>query len=150
PRGARPPRQRGRPVRDHLPGPGGQPARAPLRRHAAHLGHARGEPAHPRATGVRRRDMFADGRRLGLLVRLGLAAPCGGAGAGEKKSAPAGEFARAELAWAMTWDADWMTAVTFVGPTRRLAAGNKLGQIVLYELPEKAGGPAPQPALRLD
>ena len=52
-------------------------------------------------------------------------------------------FDKAALAWTLTWDADWVTAVCFVGATRHVAAGNNLGQIMLWELPEKAGVPAP-------
>lgn len=43
--------------------------------------------------------------------------------------------------WNLTWDADWVTAVAFLG-SRRLAAGNNLGQILVWDLPEK-GGPVP-------
>jgi WD40 repeat protein len=59
-------------------------------------------------------------------------------------------FDKAALAWALPWDADWVTAVAFLGPTRRVAAGNNLGQILLWELPEKAGDPLPSPIRRLD
>jgi WD40 repeat protein len=59
-------------------------------------------------------------------------------------------FDNAALAWTLPWDADWVTAIVFVGSTRRLAAGNKLGQILLWELPDKSGGPAPMPIRRLD
>lgn len=59
-------------------------------------------------------------------------------------------FEKAELAWTLTWDADWITSVAFLGPTRRVAAGNNLGQILLWELPDKPGGAAPLPARRLD
>src|SRR5262245_25012795 len=51
-------------------------------------------------------------------------------------------------AWTLKWDADWVTAVSFVGP-KRLAAGNTLGDILVWELPEKTGGPAPMPVRRL-
>jgi WD40 repeat protein len=57
---------------------------------------------------------------------------------------------KSALAWTLPWDADWVTAVALVGSTRRVAAGNSLGQILLWDLPEKAGGPAPVPARRLD
>src|SRR6266545_3281058 len=53
-------------------------------------------------------------------------------------------------AWNLPWDPDWVTAVTFLGSSRRVAAGNNLGQIVLWELPEKAGGDPPKPVARLD
>jgi WD40 repeat protein len=59
--------------------------------------------------------------------------------------ADAVNFDRAALAWALPWDADWVTAVAFLGPTRRVAAGNNLGQILLWDLPEKPGGDAPPP-----
>ena len=60
------------------------------------------------------------------------------------------QFDKAALAWTLPWDTDWVTAVSFLGPTRRVAAGNNLGQIVLWELPEKPTGPAPLPVRRLD
>ena len=53
------------------------------------------------------------------------------------------------LAWNLTWDADWVTAVAFLGSSR-LAAGNNLGQVLLWELPGKPGGEAPKPLARLD
>jgi WD40 repeat protein len=59
-------------------------------------------------------------------------------------------FAKAALAWNLPWDADWVTSVAFIGSSRRLAAGNNLGQIMLWELPEKPGGEAPKPIRRLD
>jgi WD40 repeat protein len=59
-------------------------------------------------------------------------------------------FDKATLAWTLTWDADWVTAVCFLGATRRLAAGNNLGQILTWELPDKAGAPVPDPRRRLD
>jgi WD40 repeat protein len=59
-------------------------------------------------------------------------------------------FNKAALAWNLTWDADWVTSVCFLGGTRRLAAGNNLGQIVVWDLPDKAGPPVPGPARRLD
>jgi WD40 repeat protein len=60
------------------------------------------------------------------------------------------DFGKAALAWSLPWDADWVTAVCFPGPTGRLAAGNNLGQILLWELPAEAGTPAPSPVRRLD
>ena len=59
-------------------------------------------------------------------------------------------FDKATLAWTLPWDTTWVTAVTFIGPSRRLAAGNNFGQIFLWELPEKPGDPAPPPVRRLD
>ena len=60
------------------------------------------------------------------------------------------DFGKAGLAWTLPWDADWVTAVAFLGPTRRVAAGNNLGQILVWDLPEKPGGSAPAPVRRLD
>jgi WD40 repeat protein len=62
------------------------------------------------------------------------------------------DFTKPTQAWNLVWDADWVTAVTFLGSSRRLAAGNNLGQILLYSLPEKAekGSAAPKPLVRLD
>jgi WD40 repeat protein len=60
------------------------------------------------------------------------------------------DFTKPTQAWNLQWDADWVTAVTFLGSSRRVAAGNNLGQILLWELPEKAGGEAPKPLARLD
>ncbi len=59
-------------------------------------------------------------------------------------------FDKAALVWTLPWDADWVTSVCFLGTTRKLAAGNNLGQILQWDLPEKAGGPAPRPIRRLD
>ncbi len=60
------------------------------------------------------------------------------------------DLSKPTMAWNLTWDADWVSAVTFLGPSRRVAAGNNLGQILLWELPAKAGGDPPKPAARLD
>jgi WD40 repeat protein len=46
-------------------------------------------------------------------------------------------FDKATLVWTLPWDADWVSAVSFVGNSRRVAAGNNLGQILVWELPEK-------------
>jgi len=59
-------------------------------------------------------------------------------------------FDKAAPVWTIPWDADWVTAVAFLGETRRLAAGNKLGQILIFDIPDKAGGPFPPPLRRLD
>jgi WD40 repeat protein len=55
-------------------------------------------------------------------------------------------FDKATDAWTLPWDPDWATAVAFLGPSRRLAAGNNLGDILVWELPEKPDAAAPQPA----
>lgn len=53
------------------------------------------------------------------------------------------------LAWSLPWEDDWVTAVAFVGP-RTIAAGNEQGAILVWELPEKPGLPAPLPVRKLD
>ncbi len=58
-------------------------------------------------------------------------------------------FDKAKLAWTLPWDADWVTAVTFLGP-QRIAAGNNLGQILVWDLPAEPAAPAPMPSRRLD
>ena len=60
------------------------------------------------------------------------------------------DFTKTTLAWSLPWDADWVTAIAFLGSTRRLAAGNNLGQILVWELPEKPSREAPKPILRFD
>jgi WD40 repeat protein len=55
---------------------------------------------------------------------------------------------KATLAWNLPWDADWVTAVSFVGPNR-VAAGNNVGDILVWELPASAADPAPKPKRRL-
>jgi WD40 repeat protein len=44
-------------------------------------------------------------------------------------------FDKATLLWSLPWDADWVSAVSFVGP-KRVAAGNNLGEILLWDLPD--------------
>jgi len=53
-------------------------------------------------------------------------------------------FENAKLIWSLPWDADWVSAVSFVGD-KHVAAGNNRGEILLWELPEKAE-PAPAPS----
>lgn len=53
-------------------------------------------------------------------------------------------------AWSLVWDEDWVTAVTFVGQSRRVIAGNKQGHIVAWDVPDKVGEPLPPPLLRFD
>ncbi len=45
-------------------------------------------------------------------------------------------FEKATLLWSFTWDADWVSAVSFIGE-KHFAAGNNLGEILIWELPEK-------------
>jgi len=58
-------------------------------------------------------------------------------------------FDKAALAWHLPWDADWVTAVTFVGKSRTLAAGNNLGEILIWDLPEKPTTEMPKPTRML-
>ncbi len=59
-------------------------------------------------------------------------------------------FEKLTLAWMLPWQEDWVTAVTFVGPGRRLAAGNRRGHILVWDLPEAPGGELPTPVRRLE
>jgi WD40 repeat protein len=59
-------------------------------------------------------------------------------------------FEKATLAWTLPWQDTWVTAVTFIGATRKLAAGNRNGQILVWDLPEQPAGDAPVPVRRLD
>lgn len=45
--------------------------------------------------------------------------------------------AKAKLRYQLTFEGSWPTSVAFLGSGRRLAAGNQLGQIFVWELPEK-------------
>jgi WD40 repeat protein len=77
-------------------------------------------------------------KRLFLLVVCLLFAP----------SVHAQSFDKAKLAWNLPWDADWVTAVTFIG-NDRVAAGNNLGDILVWQLPAALSEKAPPPALHL-
>ena len=55
----------------------------------------------------------------------------------------------AALAWSLPWDVDWVTAVTFVG-NNRVVAGNNIGQIVAWDLPDSPKDAAPKPIRRFD
>jgi WD40 repeat protein len=59
------------------------------------------------------------------------------------------DLTKPTLLWNLQWDADWVTAVAFLGPNR-VAAGNNLGTILVWDLPDKPGGDPPKPVLRLD
>jgi WD40 repeat protein len=61
--------------------------------------------------------------------------------------AQAPAFADAKLVWTLPWDADWVTAITFVG-NNRVAAGNKLGDILVWNLPDVADAKTPPPPVR--
>lgn len=56
---------------------------------------------------------------------------------------------KAGATWSIPWDADWVTAVTFVG-NNRIVAGNNLGEIMLWELPNEPSGSAPKPLRRFE
>lgn len=58
-------------------------------------------------------------------------------------------FEKSKLIWELKWDADWVTAVQFLGDTRRVVAGNRLGQLMEWQLPDKLEGDAPQPLRQL-
>jgi WD40 repeat protein len=57
-------------------------------------------------------------------------------------------FADAKLVWTLPWDTDWVTGVSFIG-NNHVAAGNKLGDILLWNLPESLTDKAPSPGRRL-
>src|ERR1700722_2433788 len=57
-------------------------------------------------------------------------------------------FADAKLLWTLPWDADWVTTVSFIG-NNRVAAGNKLGDILVWDLPAAPGDKASPPTRRL-
>jgi WD40 repeat protein len=57
-------------------------------------------------------------------------------------------FEKATLTWNLLWDDDWVTAVQFLGDNR-VAAGNKLGDILVWDLPTEPGKLAPPPLRRL-
>ncbi len=58
-------------------------------------------------------------------------------------------FEKASQLWTLTWDADWVTSVSFIGKSKRLAAGNNLGEILLWDLPEKPSDKTPSPSVQL-
>jgi WD40 repeat protein len=43
---------------------------------------------------------------------------------------------RAKLQYQLAFEGPWPTSVAFLGSTRRVAAGNQLGHICIWELPE--------------
>ena len=59
-------------------------------------------------------------------------------------------FEKAKLVWELRWNPDWVTAVSFLGDTRRLVAGNRLGEMLEWELPDQLNPAveAPDPARR--
>ena len=57
-------------------------------------------------------------------------------------------FADAKLIWSLPWDTDWVTAVSFVG-NNKVAAGNKVGDMLVWTLPDSPADKAPLPARRL-
>ena len=61
--------------------------------------------------------------------------------------AQSASFADAKLVWTLPWDADWVTAVQFVG-SNKIAAGNKLGDILVWNLPDTLDAKVPPPPAR--
>ncbi len=59
------------------------------------------------------------------------------------------DFTKPTALKSLIWDADWVTAVTFLGSSRKLVAGNNLGELLMWELPEKPGSEAPKPIRKL-
>jgi WD40 repeat protein len=57
---------------------------------------------------------------------------------------------KATLAWTIPWGAGWVTSVTFLGASRRLAAGNHRGQLFVWDLPASPSGSLKGPVYRLD
>src|SRR5262249_14499585 len=138
--------------RDDLRGAGHQPPGEAHGRHAAGVGDARRREAAEGAAGV---------TPLAPLAPVLRGRGVGGEGAEERETTrrtretrgvvemDAIEFTKSAQAWNLPWAADWVTAVCLLSK-RRVAAGNNLGEILLWELPEKPGAPAPSPARRLD
>lgn len=46
--------------------------------------------------------------------------------------------------WQLRFEGEWPTALTFLGSSRRLAAGNRSGQLLIWELPETPPEPEKQ------
>lgn len=76
-------------------------------------------------------------RRLSLLALVCMAASLPAQELDVKKITPA---------WNLPWEEDWVTAVTFAGPSRRLVAGNERGDILMWELPDAPAAAAPLPS----
>ena len=45
--------------------------------------------------------------------------------------------------WQLSFEGEWPTSVAFLGNGQRIAAGNRAGQIYIWDLPETAPAPAP-------
>ncbi len=60
------------------------------------------------------------------------------------------KFTKAAPAWSLPWNAGWVTSVSFLGDSGRLAAGNDRGEVLVWRLPEAGGAEAPAPYRRLD
>jgi WD40 repeat protein len=59
-------------------------------------------------------------------------------------------FDKATPAWTIPWEDGAVTAATFLGSARKLAAGNDQGHIYVFDLADAAGGTPPVPVRRLD
>ncbi len=53
--------------------------------------------------------------------------------------------AKPKLRYQLTFEGSWPTSVAFLGSGRRIAAGNQLGHIFIWDLPEKAPDFKPDP-----
>lgn len=59
-------------------------------------------------------------------------------------------FEQAKLACTLPWEDDWVTAVAFAGAGRTVVAGNKLGGMLAWKLPEAIDAKSPpSPAYKL-
>ena len=130
-----------------------------LRRHAADLGDAGREQGDPRDRGMNRATVARKSPSDAKFAEKTDSLRCRSVHLGDfardssavRSEWPNTRFDKATLAWTLPWDADWVTAVAFLGPHRRVAAGNNLGEIL-------AVGPAregrrrrrPSPCRRLD
>jgi WD40 repeat protein len=54
------------------------------------------------------------------------------------------EIGKPKAAFQLKFDREWPTSVAFVGSRRRLAAGNRAGEILLWDLPETPPEPDPK------
>src|SRR5262249_50986455 len=105
-----------------------------------------------------RHDLHAAGRQPAPQALRRQPAHLGHAGGGQTDPGDHGgltmpdapNFDKAALAWTLPWDADWVTAVAWLGPSRLGAAGTTRGDILLWQLPARPGAPVPAPVRRLD
>ena len=48
--------------------------------------------------------------------------------------------------WQLSFEGEWVTSVAFLGDARRIAAGNRAGQIYVWELPANPPRPGQEEA----